>query len=132
MGLLIDTNVFILAEKAGSRIDFGRWREHGEAFIASITVSELWVGVHRSNTVERRQRRAAFVEAIEAAIPVLDFTADVARVHAHMLAEMPSGTTVGAHDALIGATARCFGHVVLTDNVRDFSRLPGVQVLALA
>lgn len=132
MGLVIDTNVFILAEKADVRVDFDRWREYGEAFIASITVSELWVGVLKANTEERRRRRAAFVEAIEAAIPVLDFTAEVAHVHARMLADMPPGTTVGAHDALIGATARCFGHAVLTNNVRDFSRLPQVEVLALA
>lgn len=131
MGLVIDTNVFILAEKGGRPIDFARWAEHREAFISSVTVSELWVGVYKADSAERRERRAAFVEAIEAAIPALDFSPTVARVHARMLADLPPGTTVGAHDALIGATARCFDHAVLTDNVRDYSRLPGVKVLAL-
>jgi predicted nucleic acid-binding protein len=132
VGLLIDTNVFILAEKSGSLPDFGRWREFGAAFISSITVSELWVGVHKANTAERRRRRAAFVEAVEAAIPALDVTTGVARVHARMLADLPPGTTVGAHDVMIGATARHFDHSVLTENVRDFSRLPGVRVVPLA
>ncbi len=131
MGLVIDTNVFILAEKSDARIDFTRWAQHGDAFISSVTISELWVGVHKADSAKRWGRRAAFVEAIERTIPTLDFTAAVARVHARMLADLPSGTTVGAHDALIGATARCFDHAVLTDNVRDFSRLPGVKVVAL-
>lgn len=132
MGLVIDTSVFILAQKADARVDFDRWLGYGEAFVASITVSELRAGALKAGTGERRRRRTAFVEAIEAAIPVLEFTAEVARVHAQMLADMPPGANVGAHDALIGATARCFGHAVLTDNVRDFARLPRVEVLALA
>ena len=100
-------------------------------FMSAVTVSELWVGVYKANSAERRRRRALFVEAIENAIPALDFTAAVARVHARMLADLAPGITVGAHDALIGATARCFDHAVLTDNLRDFSRLPGVRVVPL-
>ena len=131
MGLLIDTSVFVLAEKAGTGVDFGRWREHGEAFVSAVTLSELWVGVYKADSAERRRKRALFVEGIEAAIPALDFTAEIARVHAKMLADLAPGVTVGTHDALIGATARCFDHTVLTDNVRDFSRLPGVRVVPL-
>lgn len=131
MGLVVDTNVFILAEKGGGAIDFDRWAHLGDAFIAAVTVSELWVGVHRADSPLRRKRRAAFVQAIEASVPVLPFDADVAHVYARMLADLPGGITVGAHDAMIGATAARFGHAVLTDNVRDFSRLPGVTVIPL-
>lgn len=131
MGLLIDTNVFVIAEKAGAGIDFERWADHGDAFVSAVTLSELWVGVYKADSTERRRRRTAFVEAIEAAIPALDFTAEVARIHARMLADLAPGITVGAHDALIGATALRHGHAVLTDNVRDFTRLPGVRVLPL-
>ena len=131
MGLVIDTNVIVLAEKAGTALDFGRWSELGDAFVSTVTLSELWVGVFKAGTSDRRRRRAAFVEQVEATIPALDFTTEVAREHARILAGLPPGVTVGAHDAMIGATAHCFGHAVLTDNVRDFSRLPGVRVVPL-
>ena len=42
------------------------------------------MGVHRADTEERRARRAAFVEAVIAGVRVLDFTTEVARVHAQL------------------------------------------------
>lgn len=129
MGLLIDTDVFVLAERAGKSVAFDRWQEYGTAYISSITVSELLVGVFRASTPARRRAREAFVEAIVANIPALAFSTESARVHARMIAELPRGVTVGAHDALIGAQAMEHGHAVLTNNVRDFERLPGVKVI---
>lgn len=131
MGLVIDTNVFVRAERGDVPIDFDRWRDYGAAFISVVTVSELLVGVHRADTAARRERRLAFVEAIIAAVPALDFTAAVARTHAALMAQVDRSMQVPAHDALIGATARHHGHAVLTANRRDFERLPGVEVVGL-
>jgi predicted nucleic acid-binding protein len=131
VGLILDTNVFILAEKGEVAFEPGRWVEHGDAFISAITVSELLVGVHRANTEARRARREAFVERILGAIPALDVTSDVARLHAELIARLPTGVTIGAHDALIGATALFHGHAVLTDNLRDFQKLAGLEVVPL-
>ena len=39
-----------------------------------------------------------------------------------------SGTPIGPNDLLIAAHARALGHVVVTDNVREFSRVPGLTV----
>ena len=127
--MLIDTDVFVISERVGRLPDFSGWREFGGAFISSITVSELLFGVHRASTRKRQLDRGAFVEAIVAAIPALAFSTESARVHARMLADMPANVTVGAHDALIVAQAIEHGHAVLTRNVRDFSRLPGVKVV---
>jgi tRNA(fMet)-specific endonuclease VapC len=129
MGLLIDTDVFVLVERAGKAVDFNAWKDHGSAYISSVTVSELLVGVHKANTAARRRSRESFVEAIIANIPALAFSSESARIHARMLAELPANVTIGAHDALIGAQALEHGHAVLTNNVRDFERLPGVRVV---
>jgi tRNA(fMet)-specific endonuclease VapC len=131
VGLVVDTNVFILAERFGNEIDFTAWHDFGDAYISAVSVSELLVGVHRANNEERRARRQAFVEAILTAIPCLDLTAGVARTHARLIAELPRNQTIGAHDALIGATAVHHGFALLTDNVTEFQRLAGLQVLAL-
>ena len=129
MGLIIDTNVLVRAERSRSLVNFKQWEEHGDAFISAITCSELLVGVHKADTVERRIKRAAFVEGLLEALPVLVFDKDVARVHAQLMATFPKGKTVGAHDLIIGATAIKHGFPVLTANVDEFSMMPGLTVL---
>lgn len=130
MGLIIDTNVLIRAERSHTSIDFRQWEEHGDVFISAITCSELLVGVHKADTIERRIKRGAFVEAILEALPVLVFDKEVARVHAQLMAAFPKAMTVGAHDLIIGATAIKHGFPVLTANAEEFSRMAGLTVLA--
>ncbi len=129
MGLILDTDVLIRAEKVTDPIDFGKWSHHGEAFISAITCSELLVGVHLANTEARRLKRAAFVEGLLRALSALPFDIDVARVHAQLIASLPRRVTLGAHDLIIGATALRYGYPVLTGNAKDFQRMPGITVI---
>lgn len=129
MGLIIDTNVLIRAERDRSAVNFEQWAEYGDVFISAITCSELLVGVHKANTAERRIKRAAFVEGLLEVLPVLAFDKDVARVHAELMAALPKEVTVGAHDLIIGATAVRHGFPVLTADGEEFSRMPGLAVL---
>ena len=131
MGLIVDTNVFVIFERRGQPIDLAAYESSGEVLISAVTVSELLMGVHRANTEERRQRRSAFVESIIAGVRVLDFTTETARIHAQIYADLASkGSLIGAHDLLIAATARQHEASLLTDNVGEFSRVPGLKVIA--
>ena len=130
MGLILDTGILILAERRRAAPDLSAWADRGPVFISAVTVSELLVGVHRADTPARKNRRAGYVEALLAALPVLPFDTETARVHAQLLADLPRNITIGAHDLIIAATALQHGHAVLTANPKDFSRLPGVEVLA--
>ena len=130
MGLIVDTNVFIRFEKSESPLDFPSWDSSQKVYISVITVSELLMGVHRANTDARRQRRSAFVEAVISGVGVLDFTVAAARVHAEIHADLATkGKLIGAHDLIIAATARCHGVSLLTENVQEFSRVPGLHVI---
>ena len=128
MGLIIDTDVWVLAEKSGQNLDLARWASYGNAYMSAVTASELLVGVESANTAQRKAKRAAFVENLLASIPVLDFSLPVARTHARMLAALPKNTTAGAHDALIAATAIYHDCAVLTRNVVDFKIFAGLTV----
>ncbi len=130
MGLLIDTDVWVLAEKSGAMPKFEQWAAYEGAYLSSVTASELLVGVERANTAARRALRSAFVEHLLARIPVLEFSLPVARTHARMLAALPSHQTAGAHDALIAATAIHHGFGLLTRNVADFKIFAGLQLEA--
>ena len=130
MGLVIDTNVFINAEN--DRFDLvtlAQYADYGEAYIAAVTVSELLTGVHMAKTTAIRVKRSAFVEGVLNVVPVLDFTEEVARTYAELYAHFlkkrakPSSTV---HDLQIAATAITFGYAVLTSNVGDFKKIPGL------
>lgn len=129
MGLLIDTDVLILADRGKTSLDLGRFEAEGMAYISAITASELLVGVHRALDPAVRARRTAFVESLLAALPALPVDLETARVHAQLLGHLSAHEMIGAHDALIGATAMRHGYAVLTRNVKDFRKLPGLRVL---
>ena len=141
MGTVLDTTVFIALERQLSRLPpsgamraVGRRleRELGadeEVGIASITASELLHGVHRADQA-RRARREAFVEAVIEAFPPIPFDLRCARAHARLWSELAAaGEDVGAHDRLVAATAVAIGWRVATANVRQFSRIVGLEVV---
>jgi tRNA(fMet)-specific endonuclease VapC len=129
MGLVLDTDVIIRAERSTAPLDFNRWASYGNAYISAITVSELLIGVYRADSEARRLRRSTFVEAILARVPALPFTGDVARTHAGIVAAPArQGALIGAHDLIIASTALSHGYALLTFNVNEFERVPGLEL----
>ena len=130
MAQLIDASVFIALERRGQDpLALMTTASDDRVGIAAITASELLVGVHRADSPQRRLRREAFVETILERIPVLPFDLRVARTHAQILAQLAAtGQLIGANDLLIAATALSYGYSVLTDNLREFHRVPGLVV----
>ncbi|HQY89028.1 MAG TPA: PIN domain-containing protein, partial [Tepidisphaeraceae bacterium] len=114
----------------GKLIDLSTWDSSQPIYISVIVVSELLMGVHRANSEERKLRRSAFVEAIISGVTILDFTIDAARIHSRIHADLAtSGQLIGAHDMMIAATALAFDCALLTNNVREFSRVANLRVI---
>ena len=130
MAQLIDTSVLISMERQRRPFsDLTTAASNEPMALAAITASELLVGVLRSDSPQRRLRGEAFVEAVLESIPVLPFDLRVARIHAEIWAVLAAtGQGIGSNDTMIAATALAHGHVVLTDNIRDFNRVPGLEV----
>lgn len=133
MGTLIDSSVLIAAERRTLDLDAAIEADGEEGVaIAAITASELLHGVERATNPAQRQRRAAFVETLLAALPILPFDLVTARIHASLWATLASkGKSVGPHDLLIGATAIAAGYRVVTRDRRGFERIPGLEVVVL-
>ncbi|MEX2488275.1 MAG: PIN domain-containing protein [Pseudomonadales bacterium] len=129
MGIVVDTSVFIAFERDVQALDMAALPAEEDLFISAITVSELLIGVHRADSSARRNRRLAYVEAILADFPILPLDTEAARVHAQLhAAQLNAGTRSGAHDLLIAAIALAQGFAVLTRDVSDFERVPGLTV----
>ncbi|HKO10256.1 MAG TPA: type II toxin-antitoxin system VapC family toxin [Alphaproteobacteria bacterium] len=124
---MLDTNISIYVIKnypAKLRERFNRLAE--QLAISSITLGELYYGAEKS---ARRLENLQAVEQFAARLEVLPFPPKAAAHYGQLRAELERlGRPIGAHDMLIGAHARAEGLIVVTNNAREFRRLPGLRV----
>jgi predicted nucleic acid-binding protein len=86
-------------------------------------------GLHRAATPSQRGRREAFLDEVLEAFVVLAFDLPVAREHARIWAELAAvGQSIGVRDSMIAATALTHRYSLMTDNIREFRRVPGLEV----
>lgn len=91
-----------------------------------ITKSELLFGVEVS---PRRQQDDSALSAFLRYVDVLDFP-DAASLHyASIRAHLKtSGTMIGANDLFIAAHSRSLGLTLVTNNTREFGRVPKLKI----
>ena len=129
MGVLIDTGALIEVERGAVRLEELSPAE--SQAMSAITFSELLQGMHRLRG-ERHLRSRAFVEGLLSRLEAIPITETVARVHADLWAVLRRrGEMIGAHDLWIAATAVAHDSGVVTTDVRDFGRVPGLRVLGV-
>ena len=130
MGVLIDATVFIDVERGS--LDLNRHiasREEETFFLSVVTVAELLTGVHRARTAAQKARRSVFVEGIIDRLPLLPIDLPSARIRAEIAAGLAtSGLTIGANDLWLAAAALAHGLTLVTSNVREFGRVPGLMM----
>jgi tRNA(fMet)-specific endonuclease VapC len=123
---MLDTNICIHVlknrpEKLRER--FNRLAE--QLCISTITLAELSYGVEKSS---RRDDNRQAVDQFAARLDVLPFSAVAAIHYGQVRAALEAaGRPIGAHDMLIGAHARSAGMIVVTNNLREFERIPGLR-----
>ncbi len=130
MGLLIDTSILIACGKG--TLDIGQVvSEHSDdtVFLSVVSASELLHGVHRAPDEKSRARRLAFVERILNGMEILDIDLATARIHAEIWSDLAAiGRIIGAHDLWLAASALANDCSLVTRNVREFERVPGLSV----
>jgi tRNA(fMet)-specific endonuclease VapC len=93
--------------------------------ISSITLGELHYGAEKSS---RRADNLTAIEYFVARLDVLPFGTKAAAHYGQVRAELErAGTPCGPHDMQIGGHARSEGLIVVTNNLREFSRMPGIR-----
>jgi tRNA(fMet)-specific endonuclease VapC len=126
LAYMLDTNVCIYVIKnrpAGLRPKFNALAD--QLCISSITLAELAYGAEKS---ARRDDNLAVVGRFAARLEVLPFGDKAALHYGQVRAELErAGTPCGVHDMQIGAHARSEGLVVVTNNMREFARMPGIR-----
>jgi len=130
VGTLIDANVLIDHERG--RIDLTSrlsGRKDEEYFLSVITASELLHGVHRAKDAVVHAKRSAFVEAAFLRFPILPIDLATARIHSQLWADLAAaGVVIGPHDLWLAATCLAHGLMLVTRNVGEFERVPGIKI----
>jgi len=130
VGVLIDSSILIEAERGRLSLESHVAAHTDEDFFVSvITASELLHGVHRAPDARLRAKRSAFVEGVLERFPLLQVDLATARAHAQVWSDLASaGTLVGQNDLWLAASCIAHGLTMVTANIREFARVPGLRV----
>jgi tRNA(fMet)-specific endonuclease VapC len=124
---MLDTDVCIYAMGAKSQAIVERLkREAGQVCMSSITLAELAYGAEKSQKAESNLLRLA---AFRNLVPAIDFGDDAALHYGTIRAALENvGRPVGPNDLFIAAHARSLELTLVTNNEREFERVPGLGV----
>lgn len=125
---ILDTNACIYIIKRSPAQVYSRFARLrvGDVGISAITYCELQFGVAKSLKPEGNQ--LALTEFL-GPLEVLDFPSAAAPVFGEIRAHLERvGTPIGNYDLLIAAHAIHVGLTLVTNNVREFARVPNLRI----
>lgn len=125
---MLDTNVIIDTLNGRSKRAFFEITKHDkeELCISVVTYAELYFGIEGSN---QREKSAECLEKFLEGIEVLDFDARAAREYGRVRQTLRRRSTpIGEHDMMIAAHANSKDLTLVTHNVREFARVPELEV----
>lgn len=120
-----DTCIYTIKRKPDSvRRAFNQ--HDGQMCVSTITQMELVYGAEKSANPSRNARE---VEGFLARLDVLEFDSNAAAHAGEIRAALSrQGLLIGPYDQMIAGHARSRGLVVVTNNEREFSRVPGIRI----
>lgn len=128
MSYMLDTNICIYAIKRRPANVLRRVRENiaQGLCVSAITLGELRHGVEKSACPAKNERALLqFLSILE----ILPFDAAAASEYGRICAFLQKrGTPIGPFDTLIAAHAKSTGMTLVTNNVREFMRVPDLSV----
>ena len=123
MRYMLDTNIciYILKKKPESVLKRLLELKPSDVCMSSVTYSELVYGVEKSASVEKNRMALAILLA---KIEIVSFDVYAANCYGKIRADLEKkGTPIGPLDTMIAAHALSLGCTIVTNNVREFSRV---------
>jgi tRNA(fMet)-specific endonuclease VapC len=122
---LLDTNIVIYVIKRRPIEVLGIFNENaGRMAISAVTLSELFHGAEKSAKVAQN---LAVVEEFASLLEVLPYTAKASQHYGAIRSALERvGRPIGVNDLHIAAHARSEGLTLVTHNLGEFERVPGL------
>ncbi len=128
MKFILDTNIciYIIKRKPSGVIERFKQAEISRIGISSITLSELLYGVSKSSKPEQNQiALTQFVAPLE----ILPYGNEAAQYYGDLRAQLEKqGTPIGSLDMLIAAHALSIDCTLVTNNEKEFIRIPNLKI----
>lgn len=128
MTYMLDTNICIYAMKNKPERVLKRLKEelNSGICISSITLAELEYGMkHSSDPARNEQALLRFLVPLS----ILPFGVAAASEYGEIRAYLQSqGTPIGPLDMLIAGHAKAENLILVTNNVREFERVPNLEI----
>ncbi len=127
MTYILDTNIciYIINTKPANVLDRFRQEEIGNIAISSVTAAELSYGVAKSESERNRQALEKFFVPLD----ILPLGEEVIWKYGYIRAMLEKkGKVIGALDMLIAAHVLSLDAVLVTNNVKEFSRVPDLRL----
>lgn len=128
MKVMLDTNICIYLIKQQPPTILERFRAHpvGDIGLSSITAAELAYGVSKSRHVTKNRHA---LEQFLAPLEVAAFDQVAAWAYGRLREQLEAkGTPIGSMDMLIAAHALSLGIRLVSNNLREFRRVPGLRL----
>jgi tRNA(fMet)-specific endonuclease VapC len=124
---LLDTNIVIYVIKRKPLSALQLFNTHaGHMAISSITLAELLHGAEKSTAPEQT---LAVVEDFCSRLEILTYGPKAAQHYGSIRANLERiGKPIGVNDIHIAAHARSEGLTLVTNNLREFERVPALQL----
>jgi tRNA(fMet)-specific endonuclease VapC len=124
---MLDTNICIYVMKNYPPRLRGRFDNlSAHLCISTITFAELWYGAEKS---ARRTESLRDIDEFTERLKVLDFSVAAAKRFGEIRAHLErAGKPASSADMLIGAHALAENLTLVTNNRREFDRIPGLRV----
>lgn len=125
---MLDTNmvIYIIKHKPESVIQHFQKYDPSQFCISSITLAEMQYGIRKSTKPEKNQMALSMFLSN---IAVLSFDDKAAVEYGDIRSGLEKkGTPIGGNDMLIAAHARALGLTIVTNNTKEFVRVPDLQL----
>lgn len=126
---LLDTNIciYIQRQKPGEVLVHFQKLKAGDAAISVITWGELLYGAEKS---QQRKKALQLLEEFKGLVPVLQMPENAGIAYGAIRASLESrGELIGNNDLWIAAHAKAAALTIITNNEREFHRVPGLKIL---
>jgi tRNA(fMet)-specific endonuclease VapC len=128
MRFLLDTNIciYIIKRQPPQVLDKFRTLDLSDVGISSITVAELEYGAYKSQQTDRN--RVAFNQFLMP-LEIVPFDERATQAYGQLRSQLErQGIVIGSMDMLIASQALSLGLILVTNNVKEFSRIPDLVI----
>ena len=124
---MLDTNMVIYTIKnRPEKVREAFTLHEGQTCISSVTLGELIYGAEKSSQIERN---LSVLEGLAARLEVMPFDEKAAAHFGQLRAELAkAGKSIGPYDLMIAGHARALGLVLISNNLKEFQRVPGLRL----